>query len=305
MAARERTWAAESKAIVDRTAIADTFEQVSLGSPRNAIGFVMWRVIHRSERELERALAPLELTHLQSTVLALVAWMEKEGGTASQTELARFGDNHVMQVSNVLKALEQTGMIDRSVVPGSARTKIIAITRRGLDTLDAAFPPAIDVQQRISGDAGPPSGSLLEALVKVDGQGGDAQLPIQPSFVGSRIGSFRHMPVDLMVRWSARKQSSACARRSWLRLITTPAEALIVATPCHNRLISEPTLTVEVAGCWPWVRRARRGRPSLPRPVPRTQPPGFVRGARCLSSPGSAGCWARVATARPARPAWG
>ena len=157
--------------MVERAAIADTFEQVSLGSPRNAIGFVMWRVIHRFERELERSLAPLALTHLQFTLLALVAWTEKEGGIASQADLARFGGIHVMQVSNVLKALEQKGMIERSVLPGSARTKTVAITQPGLDVLKAAFPLAIDVQQKMFGDAGLPKGSLLNALARIDDNG--------------------------------------------------------------------------------------------------------------------------------------
>ena len=130
-----------------------------------------WRVIHRFEREIERALAPLGLTHLQFTVLALVAWTEKEGGTASQAELARFSGIHAMQVSNVLKALEQKGMIDRSVVPSSARTKAVRIARNGLDALSAAFPLAIDVQQRMFGEAGLAGGLLLEALVRIDAQG--------------------------------------------------------------------------------------------------------------------------------------
>ncbi len=157
--------------MVDSAAIAEVFERASLGSPRHAIGFVTWRVMHRFERELERSLAPLDLTHLQFTVLALVAWTEKEGGTASQADLARFGGIHVMQVSNVLRALEQKAMIDRSVIPGSARTKTVAITGKGLDVLNAAFPVAIHVQQRMFGEAGLPGGSLLEALSKIDAQG--------------------------------------------------------------------------------------------------------------------------------------
>lgn len=133
----------------------------------------MWRVMHRYERALERALAPLDLTHLQFTILALVAWTEKEGGLASQAELARFGDIAAMQVSNVLKALETKGLIDRARVSGSARTKIVTITPAGLETLGAAFPLAVAVQQQVFGDAGRPRGSLLEALVKLDGSPAD------------------------------------------------------------------------------------------------------------------------------------
>lgn len=165
--------------MVDRITIAETFARASLGSPRNAIGFVMWRVMHRYERELERALTQLDLTHLQFTILALVAWTEKEGGAASQAELARFGDVHVMQLSNVLKALEHKGMIDRSQRPGSGRAKTVAITREGLETLGAAFPLAVAVQQRMFGDAGRPKGPLLTALVLIDGEEHEGASPAE------------------------------------------------------------------------------------------------------------------------------
>ena len=157
--------------MIEPLTIAETFTGSSLGSPRNAIGFVMWRVVHRYERELERALRPLDLTHLQFTILALVGWL-KEGRSASQAELARFGDIHVMQVSNVLKALDGKGLVSRSMMPRSARTKSPALTHAGLSALTAAFPLAIEVQQRMFGDAGRPGGRLLDVLLQVD-QGGD------------------------------------------------------------------------------------------------------------------------------------
>ena len=158
--------------MITTTTIAETFSGSSLGSPCNAVGFVMWRVVHRYERELERALKPLDLTHLQFTILALVAWMEKDGRSASQAELARFGDIHVMQVSNVLKALDRKGMVSRWTMPRSARTKSPALTNAGLSALTAAFPLAIEVQQRLFGDAGRPGGSLLDALLQIDKGGG-------------------------------------------------------------------------------------------------------------------------------------
>ncbi|KAB0676444.1 MarR family winged helix-turn-helix transcriptional regulator [Aureimonas leprariae] len=146
----------------------DLFETASLGSPRNAIGFVMWRVIHRYERELEQALRPLDLTHLQFTLLALAAWTRKQGEVPSQAELARAGDIHVMQVSNVLKALESKALIARSAAEGNATAKSVVLTVKGLETLRAAFPIAIEVQHRLFGEAGRPGGTLLEALVELD-----------------------------------------------------------------------------------------------------------------------------------------
>ena len=157
---------------IDRAELAEMFETASLGSPRHAIGFVLWRVTHRFERELELALRPLDLTHLQFTLLALVAWTQKQGGIPTQAELARAGDIHVMQVSNVLKALERKALISRSVAEGNVTAKSVTLTAEGLERLRAAFPIAIDVQHRLFGDAGRPGGSLLMALIDLEAHDG-------------------------------------------------------------------------------------------------------------------------------------
>lgn len=149
---------------IDPADLAALFDTASLGSPRNAIGFVLWRVVHRYERELEQALRSLDLTHLQFTLLALVAWTQKQGESPNQAELARAGDIHVMQVSNVLKALEHKALIVRHVATGNATAKSVALTVEGMERLRAAFPIAIEVQQRLFGNAGMPGGSLLTAL---------------------------------------------------------------------------------------------------------------------------------------------
>ena len=157
---------------IDGRAIAEMFETVSLGAPHNAVGFVMWRVVHRYQRMVEQALRALDLTHLQFVTLALVAWMAREGEAATQAELARFGDIHPMQVSNVLKALEQKGMVRRRPAGGHAQAKRVAITAAGLAALREALPRVIEVQAMLFGDEGRPGGSLLEALVRIDAREG-------------------------------------------------------------------------------------------------------------------------------------
>lgn len=153
---------------VDRSDLENMFETASLGSPRNAVGFVLWRVVHRYERELEAALRPLDLTHLQFTLLALTAWAQKRGGLPTQAELARAGAIHVMQVSHVLKALERKALIARSVAQANVTAKNVAVTAAGLERLRAAFPIAMNVQRRLFGEAGMPGGILLTMLADVE-----------------------------------------------------------------------------------------------------------------------------------------
>lgn len=148
--------------------IVDMFETVSLGAPEHAIGFVMWRIVHRYQRELDRALELLDLTHLQFTTLTLTAWMARSGEAATQSELARFGEIHPMQVSLILKALEQKKMIVRRVSASNVRAKRVEVTANGLKALRQALPIAIDVQRRLFGNEGRAGGPLLTMLLGID-----------------------------------------------------------------------------------------------------------------------------------------
>jgi len=152
----------------DSQTIAGMFEEVSLGAPERAVGFVAWRIVHRYTREVDQGLRHLDLTHLQFVMLTLAAWQAQSGGSATQAELARFGDIHPMQVSNVLKALEQKGAIHRTPAPANALAKRVEVTSEGLSSLKSALPIVIEVQSRLFGGEGRPGGSLLEALLHID-----------------------------------------------------------------------------------------------------------------------------------------
>ena len=152
----------------DTRALEDLFATASLGAPENAVGFVLWRVVHRYVREIDRALAPLDITHLQFTTLTLAAWLGRSGNAVTQGELARFGDIHPMQVSLMLKALEGKAMITRVRSRSDVRAKHVELTRAGLETLHRALPIAINVQQRLFGDQGRPGGALLASLQEVE-----------------------------------------------------------------------------------------------------------------------------------------
>ena len=149
---------------VDVEALEGFFSARTLGAPDAAIGFVLWRLVHRFQREMDRGLAGLNLTHLQFTTLALVAWNNRMGAAASQAKLARSAEIEPMQMSQVLTALEAKQLISRQTSDKNARAKLTQITPSGLQRLDAAMPVAIEIQQRIFGDDGAPGGKLLELL---------------------------------------------------------------------------------------------------------------------------------------------
>lgn len=153
---------------LEARAICELYEQASLGSPDNAVGFVLWRVMHRYQREVERALGPHDLTHLQFTTLAMVGWMCRSGEPATQAELARRADIHPMQISLMLKALEAKEMVSRQRATEDTRALLVSITGKGLDALRAAFPIVIGIQRSMFGTAGAPGGALLQELRKIE-----------------------------------------------------------------------------------------------------------------------------------------
>ena len=147
------------------------YAETSLGGPDQAVGFVLWRVMHRYQRAVERALQPHGLTHLQFTTLAIVGWMCRSDAPTTQVELARQADIHPMQISLMLKALESKRMVVRSRSSVDTRARDVDVTEIGLEALRQAFPVVISIQQKMFGEAGAPGGTLHRALRNVEERG--------------------------------------------------------------------------------------------------------------------------------------
>jgi DNA-binding MarR family transcriptional regulator len=152
----------------DADAIEDLFATASLGGPEKAVGFVMWRVLHRYIREADRALVEFNLTHLQFQTLAMAAWLARSGEPVTQAQLARAGDVAPMQISQMLKALERKGWVRRVRSTADVRAKNVEITAAGLAVLRRALPAMIAVQRDVFGDEGSPGGSLLTTLLRLE-----------------------------------------------------------------------------------------------------------------------------------------
>ena len=151
-------------------ALVHLFKTTSLGAPENAIGFVLWRVVHRYQREADRALSDLDLTHLQFVTLTMAAWLGREGGAVTQADIARSADIQPMQVSHMLKTLEDKQLVTRARSTTDVRAKHIEVTTTGLAALRRALPTMIALQRRLFGAAGTVGGSLLATLLRLDGE---------------------------------------------------------------------------------------------------------------------------------------
>jgi len=161
----------------DAHVLRELFEVASLGAPENAVGFLFWRVLHRYVREIDLALATLDLTHLQFETLIQAAWLGRSSEQVTQSEIARFGDIHPMQISHMLKTLEEKGLVARVPSRSDKRVKCVKITAPGLSALRRGLPVVIDVQRRFFGEEGRVGGSFLTALLRLDRESGDEAKP--------------------------------------------------------------------------------------------------------------------------------
>ncbi len=122
------------------------FDAVGVKMPEDTIGFLLWRVAHRHQREVDRVLSGLGLTHLQFVVLVQTAWHSRNGEVITQAGLARTSHIHPMQLSNILKALEEKGLVVRDRCPDNARIKRIFLSDKAVALLGEALPRVTALQ---------------------------------------------------------------------------------------------------------------------------------------------------------------
>ncbi len=117
--------------------------------PGDSPGFLLWHATLRWQRGIAAALLPLDLTHVQFVLLACTWWLNGQGEHPNQLALARFAGTDVKMASQVLRSLEQKGLLAREVDPADTRARRLRVTSRGaelapravaeVERVDAAF----------------------------------------------------------------------------------------------------------------------------------------------------------------------
>jgi DNA-binding MarR family transcriptional regulator len=97
-------------------------------------------VTHRRQRQVESALSELDITHLQFVLLAGIGWLTRDGTLPTQVQLAEFCKIHVMQISQVVRKLEDKKLIERTTHSSDPRAKVLRLTPTGEDVLSQAIP---------------------------------------------------------------------------------------------------------------------------------------------------------------------
>jgi DNA-binding MarR family transcriptional regulator len=100
-------------------------------NPEDSPGFLLWHVTLRWQRDIAAALAPLDLTHVQFVLLATTWWLNSHGQDPNQLAVARQAGTDVKMTSQVLRKLEDKGLVKREIDPGDTRARRLRVTARG------------------------------------------------------------------------------------------------------------------------------------------------------------------------------
>lgn len=103
------------------------------GGPADSPGFLMWRTTLSWQRTVAEALAPLGLTHVQFVLLACAWWLGRQGHSPNQLAIASQAATDVKMTSEVLRKLEDKGLLTRRADPADSRAKVVTVTERGAE----------------------------------------------------------------------------------------------------------------------------------------------------------------------------
>jgi DNA-binding MarR family transcriptional regulator len=110
-------------------------------SPEESPGLLLWQVTNRWQAAQRSALKPFGLTHVQFVLLASLTWLGSDlgtGGPVTQRELADHAATDPMMTSQVLRALEGMGLVERLAHPQDGRARALAVTEAGRDLANRA-----------------------------------------------------------------------------------------------------------------------------------------------------------------------
>jgi DNA-binding MarR family transcriptional regulator len=112
---------------------------MSSASGHTTPGFLVWRLSMKWRVAVDRAVAPLGLTHAQYSLVASLYGMDRAGRRPSQRELADHTGLEALYVSKLSRALEAAGVVDRTRDPADPRAIRLSLTQDGREVARRAI----------------------------------------------------------------------------------------------------------------------------------------------------------------------
>ncbi len=99
--------------------------------PEQSPGFLLWHVTLGWQRDVTASLKPLGLTHVQFVLLATTWWLNTHDERPTQVALATAAGTDVKMTSQVLRLLEQKGLVTRETDDQDTRARRLIVTAAG------------------------------------------------------------------------------------------------------------------------------------------------------------------------------
>lgn len=117
-------------------------------------GYLVWRLSIKWRAAVDRALAPLGLTHAQYSLLASLYGLSRSGARPSQRELSDYCGLEPMYVSKLARALEGGGLVERAGNPADPRAVQLTLTERGVAVIVPAISRVAELQEELTAPIG-------------------------------------------------------------------------------------------------------------------------------------------------------
>lgn len=132
------------------------------------ISGLVWRLSMRWRSAIDRAIAPLGLTHAQYALVAPLLGMDRVGRRPTQRELADSTGLEPLYVSKLARGLAAAGLLERAPHPQDSRAVQLALTDRGREiavrAVDEVVALQADLTAALGGPASPATTELIAAL---------------------------------------------------------------------------------------------------------------------------------------------
>ena len=145
----------------------DKKEIFQVDNAEDSPGFSLWQVSSMWQRRINAGLKQFDLTHAQFVLLASMTWLAGGEKPLTQIDLASHAKMDVMMASNVLRTLEEKGLIVRNPHPTDTRAKSLAVTARGLKLAGQAVHAVEEIDRQFFAPLGGGVSSFNQQLLNL------------------------------------------------------------------------------------------------------------------------------------------
>jgi len=127
-------------------------------------GFLLWQLTNRWQHHIRCALAPLGITHVQFVLLASAAWLEHTEKLVSQATLSRHARTDIVMTSQVVRTLEEKGLLTRTIHPTDTRAKVVSLTAEGREAARRAVAVVEEADDQFFKELGEQASTFLSLM---------------------------------------------------------------------------------------------------------------------------------------------